>query len=163
METFKKIVDVVVMVYLVIALLIYLDILNVGQHTQPEFYTNFFLVGGAIMLLELVVENVYVLLLKRSQGRPYQRQINELKAQLYDQKQELETLRNQPRLQPDPASSGIRITPVTPAEDLAVKPVVAPQDTNVIINPQILDSPADRDPRGPRNPDSEFDYREPNR
>jgi type III secretory pathway component EscU len=93
METLKKIVNILVMIYLVLAVLIYLDILNLGQNTNPGFYTNFFVAGGFLMLLELIVENIYIMTVKRGFVH-HQNKINELKASLYDQKQELQDLKN---------------------------------------------------------------------
>ncbi|PIQ21702.1 MAG: hypothetical protein COW65_07500 [Cytophagales bacterium CG18_big_fil_WC_8_21_14_2_50_42_9] len=92
MEGIKKFINIVVMLYLVAAALIYLGILNVGQNSYPDFYTNFFLVGGAIMLLELLIENLYIMTLKRGQLH-HQQKINELKAHLYDHKLELQDIR----------------------------------------------------------------------
>jgi len=92
MEGIKKIMNIVVMVYLVSAALIYLDILNIGQHSNPGFYPTFFLVGGAIMLLELFIENLYILYIKRG-FKSSEQKINELKAHLYDHKLEIQDLR----------------------------------------------------------------------
>ena len=92
MEGIKKFINIVVMLYLVAAALIYLGILNVGQNSNPDFYTVFFLVGGAIMLLELIIENLYIVSLKRGHGHAQQK-INELKALLYDHKLELQDIR----------------------------------------------------------------------
>ena len=94
MEGIKKIVNVLVMIYLVAAALIYLKILNVGQDTTPGFYTTFFVVGGILMLLELIVENLYIMTLRRGHLHNQQK-INELKASLYDHKQEIQDLRIQ--------------------------------------------------------------------
>ena len=93
MEGIKKIVNILVMLYLVAATLIYLDILNVGQNSNPGFYTGFFVVGGILMLLELIVENLYIASLKRGQGQTLHK-INELKASLYDHQQQIQDLRN---------------------------------------------------------------------
>src|SRR3712207_1010669 len=99
MEGIKKFVNILVMLYLVAAVLIYLGILNVGQDTTPGFYTTFFLVGGGLMLLELIVENLYIMTLKRGYGHTQQK-INELKASLYDHKQEIQALRNRQAEEP---------------------------------------------------------------
>jgi hypothetical protein len=93
MEGIKKFVNILVMLYLVAGTLFYLGILDVGQKSNPEFYTTFFLVGGILMLLELIVENIYIATLKRGYGQTQQK-INELKASLYDHKQEIQDLRN---------------------------------------------------------------------
>ena len=92
MEGIKKFINIVVMLYLVAAALIYLGILNVGQNANPDFYTIFFLVGGGIMLLELIIENLYIMRLKRGHSHNQQK-INELKAHLYDHKLELQDIR----------------------------------------------------------------------
>ncbi len=89
MEAIKKFVNVVVMLYLIAATLIYLDVLKLGQDNNPNFSTTFYLIGGVILLLELLVENLYIATLKREHVHE-QRKINELKALLYDQKQEMQ-------------------------------------------------------------------------
>lgn len=99
MEGIKKIMNIVVMVYLVAAALIYLDILNIGQHSNPGFYTTFFLVGGVIMLLELIIENLYILYIKRG-FKSSEQKINELKAHLYDHKLEIQDLRKRQTAEP---------------------------------------------------------------
>ncbi len=89
MDAVKKFVNVVVMLYLIAATLIYLDVLKVGQDNNPNFNTTFYLIGGVILLLELLVENLYIATLKREHTHK-DRKVNELKALLYDQKQEMQ-------------------------------------------------------------------------
>lgn len=89
MEAIKKFVNVLALLYLIGATLIFLDVLKVGQDTNPGFNTFLFTVGGAILLLELLVENLYIAGLKRGHVHT-QHKINELKALLYDQKQEMQ-------------------------------------------------------------------------
>lgn len=89
MEAIKKFVNVVVMLYLIAATLIYLDVLKVGQDSNPNFNTTFYIIGGVILLLEMLVENLYITTLKREHVHG-QRKVNELKALLYDQKQEMQ-------------------------------------------------------------------------
>ncbi|WP_026461899.1 hypothetical protein [Adhaeribacter aquaticus] len=92
MEGVKKFVNILVMIYLVAAALIYLGILNVGQASNPDFYTTFFMVGGILMLIELLAENLYIVSLKRGHVQTQQK-INELKASLYDQQQEVQEIK----------------------------------------------------------------------
>lgn len=104
MEAIKKFVNVVVILYLIAATLIYLDVLKIGQDTNPNFNTTFYIIGGVILLLELLVENLYITTLKREHVHG-QRKINELKALLYDQKQEMQQYRSgrTPEAQPSNA------------------------------------------------------------
>ena len=176
MGTLKKIVNILVMLYLVVAALIFLDILNVGQSSNPTFYTNFFIAGAALMLLELVVENLYVMSLKRSQGQT-QNKINELKASLYDHKQELQEIKtkhaeelaaaraanaNAPASYP---KAPVQVPPPARSQynEPIVKPVNSPLDNDLIITPApIPPAPAAPEYRPTNNPDVDT-YREPNR
>lgn len=128
MGTLKKIVNVIVMLYLVAAVLIYLDVLNVGQDTNSNFYPSFFLAGGIIMLLELIIENLYIVSLRRGHVHT-QNKINELKALLYDHKQELQDIRKKK------VDDHVTVTTV-PVEPVVkpVTPAPAPE-TNVIVPP----------------------------
>ena len=167
METVKKTVNILVMIYLVLALLIYLDILNIGQNTNPGFYTNFFLAGGFLMLLELITENIYIMILKRSQVQQYQNKINELKASLYDQKQETQDLikKHNEELAVARASQSA-VAPAVhhpqPQEPIS-RPVLTPINPDLTFNPAPLPpkpiNPADYPTK---NTDSDT-YREPNR
>jgi hypothetical protein len=139
MQGIKKIVNILVMLYLVAAALIYLDILNVGQQTNPAgFYTPFFLAGGLLLLLELIVENLYIMTLKRGQGHTQQK-INELKALLYDHKQEIQDLRNRHAEEAAAAASIPKDSPATvpPAYTTATAPITAaPTGTEPV--PQVV-------------------------
>ncbi len=160
METIKKTVNVLVMIYLVLALLIYLDILNIGQQTNPNFYTNFFLAGGLLMLLELITENIYIMLVKRGQLH-YQRKINELKASLYDKEQEIQNLTKKHN-----EELAARTTPghVPPqARPTTYQPVLTPIDPDIMFKPApLLPKPGDTADNPTKNTDSDR-YREPNR
>ncbi|ALI99306.1 hypothetical protein [Rufibacter tibetensis] len=86
METLKKAINILVMVYLLIAFLFLLRILSVSKFValfdltdNAEFF-NYLLWGGAVLLLtELLLENAYIATLKRSLGRE-SRQHAELRA-----------------------------------------------------------------------------------
>jgi hypothetical protein len=172
MEGLKKIVNVLVMLYLVAAALIYLGILNVGQDSNPGFYTGFFLVGGVLMLVELLVENAYIMSLKRGHLQTQQK-INELKASLYDHKQEIQDLRTRQTeaaaaaaaATPPPASRETTsyttaTAPVTAAptgsEPLpqVVKPVESDNNSRVIITPSPTPGIQDPERRLPENTDT---------
>jgi ABC-type transport system involved in cytochrome bd biosynthesis fused ATPase/permease subunit len=168
MEGIKKIVNVLVMLYLVAGTLIYFKILNVGQDTTPGFYTTFFVVGGILMLLELIVENLYIMTLKRGHMHNQQK-INDLKASLYDHKQEIQDLRTQ---QAESASSAAaakaaRATsyttataPITAAPTgtepvpPVVKPVERTDNPHVIITPSPTPGIQDPERRLPENSDT---------
>lgn len=153
MHGIKKIVNIGVMLYLVAAALIYLDILNVGQDTTPGFYTGFFVVGGVLMLLELIVENLYILTLKRSLGQNQQK-INELKAMLYDHKQEIQHIRNR---QAEESATTPPATTIPPTYTTATAPITAaPTGTEPVpqvikpvepaSNPNIIITPGSQEP-----------------
>ena len=169
MEGIKKIVNVLVMIYLVAAALIYLKILNVGQDTTPGFYTTFFVVGGILMLLELIVENLYIMTLRRGHLHNQQK-INELKASLYDHKQEIQDLRIQhaeaasaaTAAAPPPAATSYTTTtaPITAAPTgtepvpPVVKPVERTDNPHVIITPSPTPGIQDPERRLPENSDT---------
>lgn len=181
MEGIKKIVNILVMLYLVAATLIYLGILNVGQDSNPGFYTGFFVVGGILMLLELIVENLYIASLKRGHGQTLHK-INELKASLYDNQQQLQDLRNRQAAEAAAAatpvahpaathSAGASYTttpaPVTEASSVPltaaptgtdpVPPLVKPVEENpsrVIITPSPTPGIQDPERRLPENTDT---------
>lgn len=167
METLKKIINMAAMVYLVVAALIYLNILNIGQ-SEPGFYTTFFVIGGIIMLLLLIIENLYEMSLKRGYTQ-YQHKINELKANLYDQKQELQDLKNRqaevqvvkPEIVPEQDNHITFEEPITapvgtPPQPQDVTPVTDEPDTNqVIITPSPTPGIQAPDRRLPENSESD--------
>ncbi len=146
MGTIKKLVNVVVMLYLIAAVLIYFDVLNVGQNTNPIFYPNFFLAGGIIMLVELITENLYIMTLKRGHVHT-QNKINELKALLYDHKQEIQDIRKK-KADDHIANTSVTSAPVT-------KPVTPAPDANVIVMPKSWSGIPNPDQPRPHNPDAE--------
>ncbi|WP_205503440.1 hypothetical protein [Rufibacter psychrotolerans] len=86
METLKKAVNILVMVYLLIAFLFLLRILSVSKFvmlfdlaTHADFYNRLLWVGAVLLLAELLVENAYIALLKRDLDRE-RRQHTDLKA-----------------------------------------------------------------------------------
>jgi hypothetical protein len=138
MEGIKKIVNILVMLYLVAAALFYLGILDVGQESNPGFYTNFFLAGGVLMLLELIVENLYIMTLRRGHVHTQQK-INELKATLYDHKQEIQDIRNRQAEEAAAAEAFPKATTATmpPAYTTTTAPITAaPTGTEPI--PQVV-------------------------
>jgi hypothetical protein len=162
METIKKTVNILIMIYLVLALLVYLGILNIGQETNPNFYTNFFLAGGFLMLLELITENIYIWVIKKHQKQQYQHQINQLKASLYDQEQKIQTLTRKHQEELTAQQTKIEHVPPQP-RPTAYQPVLTPINPDITFNPAPLPpKPVDPTNNPTKNPDSDK-YREPNR
>jgi hypothetical protein len=167
MEGIKKFVNILVMLYLVAAVLIFLRILDLGQDNNPSFYPTLFQVSGILLLLELIVENLYLATLKRGHGQTQQK-INELKASLYDHKQEIQELRNRhaeevaAAAKPAPAATSYTTAtaPITaaPTGTQPVPPVVKPmepaQNPNVIITPSPTPGIQDPERRLPENTDT---------
>jgi hypothetical protein len=144
MEAIKKIVNVLAMLYLIGVVLVYLDVLNIGQDSYPNYNTILLLVGGGILLLELIVENLYIASLKRGHVHT-QHKINELKALLYDQKQEMQQYKTA-------RTDAPVVTPVTstrPAPDNHPGPSSTFERGKIIVTP----SSGTNDPNR-RRPDS---------
>lgn len=94
MLVLKRLVTVLVMVYLLLVLLLVLSpgsrdgLMSVTAGNDPtSFYYGLFLVGAVLLLLQLVTENLDSVLLRRDVASR-EGKINELKARLYDQQLE---------------------------------------------------------------------------
>jgi hypothetical protein len=92
MEPVKKVLNVLVMVYLVITFLFLMRILSVSKFVMlfdmadnASFYYSLLWVGALLLLTLLLVENAYIATLKRGLEREH-RQLTEAKAQLFDQR-----------------------------------------------------------------------------
>ncbi|WP_181307782.1 hypothetical protein [Rufibacter sp. XAAS-G3-1] len=99
MESVKKFLNILVMVYLLIAFLFLLRILSVSKFValfdlahDAAFYNRLLWVGAVLLLAELLVENMYIATLKRSLERE-RRQVSQLKSQYYDQQMAFKTQR----------------------------------------------------------------------
>lgn len=91
MLALKRLVTVLVMIYLLLVLLLVLSpgsrdsLMSVTAGSNPtNFYYGLFLIGGVLLLLQLVTENLDSVLLRRDVASR-EGKINELKARLYDQ------------------------------------------------------------------------------
>ena len=94
MLVLKRLVTVLVMVYLLLVLLLVLSpgsrdgLMSVAAGGNPtNFYYGLFLIGGVLLLLQLLTENLDSVLLRRDVASR-EGKINELKARLYDQQLE---------------------------------------------------------------------------
>ncbi|MBC8083436.1 MAG: hypothetical protein H7Z21_09515 [Hymenobacter sp.] len=90
MLALKRLVTVLVMLYLLLVLLLVLSpgsrdgLLSVTAGTDStSFYYTLFLIGAALLTLQLVTENLDSVLLRRNVASRYGK-LNELKARLYD-------------------------------------------------------------------------------
>ncbi|MBA9079330.1 MULTISPECIES: hypothetical protein [Rufibacter] len=127
METLKKIINIAVMAYLIIALLFLLRILSVDKFVAlfdmadaAAFYRRLLWAGVLLLLAELLVENAYIATLKRGLALEH-RQLTELKAKLYDQ-----------RLNTEAAAQ----TPAPPLDNTVPPPAVDPtRDPNHLAKP----------------------------
>lgn len=91
MLVLKRLVTVLVMVYLLLVLLLVLSpgsrdgLMSVtAGNNATNFYYGLFLIGAVLLLLQLVTENLDSVLLRRDVASR-EGKINELKARLYDQ------------------------------------------------------------------------------
>ncbi|MBC3540408.1 hypothetical protein ACFSC6_10995 [Rufibacter sediminis] len=151
MESFKKFVNILVMVYLLIALLFLLRILSVSKFvmlfdlaTHADFFNRLLWVGVVLLLAELLVENVYIATLKRSLEREsrlhteLKAKHTEWKAKHYDQQLK--------------ASGAPLIPEPDPARPAAVPPQTSPRaDTAANHDEQLIITPAPMPPT--LNPD----------
>ncbi|GAA4311749.1 hypothetical protein [Nibribacter koreensis] len=92
MEPVKKVLNVLVMVYLLITFLFLLRILSVSKFVMlfdmadnASFYYSLLWVGALLLFTLLLVENAYIATLKKGLERE-RRQLTEAKAQLFDQR-----------------------------------------------------------------------------
>ncbi|GGF05756.1 hypothetical protein [Hymenobacter cavernae] len=159
MLTLKRIVNVVAMVYLLLALLFVfspatrdtfasaLGLNTAGTIGNPDsaynlatFYNTLFITGLVLLALELLVENVHNLGLHRDISR-HESKVNELKAKLYDHQMEQRDRELQQRsvtaapvAAPAPTTTPASHSPMFPQQDpgLANAPMEKP---NVIIPP----------------------------
>jgi hypothetical protein len=115
MESLKKLLNILVMAYLLVAFLFLLRILSVSKFValfdmtdNAEFFNRMLWMGAILLLAELIVENTYIATLKRGLEKEH-RQITELKAQLYDQR--------------------LKATPVVPVTAVPEQTWTRPEDT----------------------------------
>ncbi len=127
METIKKIVNVLAMLYVVAVVLVYLDVLKIGQDSYPNYNNILLLVGAGILLLELITENLYITSLKRGHVQT-QHKINELKALLYDQKQEMQQYKTT-------RTDAPVVTPARPIPDNIPGPSSTFEQGKIIVTP----------------------------
>ncbi|MFB9863367.1 hypothetical protein [Rufibacter immobilis] len=155
METLKKAVNILVMVYLLIAFLFLLRILSVSKFValfdlanDAQFYNRLLWIGAVLLLAELLLENAYIATLKRSLGRERQQlsdlkvKHTELKAKHYDQQLRATAAPLTP--QPAPAKPVVTTPPskpgATPAEEeaeLIITPAPMPPTLNPEENPNL--------------------------
>ncbi|WP_162910837.1 hypothetical protein [Hymenobacter oligotrophus] len=89
MTALRRIVTVLVMVYLLMALLLAVTagardaMISMLGTSRADFWFNMMLIGAGLLLLLLLVENAHTVALRRN-ATHYESKINELKAKLYD-------------------------------------------------------------------------------
>ncbi|MBC6697144.1 hypothetical protein H8B14_03375 [Hymenobacter sp. BT190] len=95
MLVLKRLVTILVMVYVLLALLLVLSpgsrdglmAVTAGSGNAAGFYYALFVIGAVLLLLQLITENLDSTLLRRNVAA-HEGKINELKARLYDQQLE---------------------------------------------------------------------------
>jgi len=122
MEALRKFVNILVLVFLVYAILVLLNVIsteyldNTFTSFSPEnYYKTIFGIAGGLLLLYLIVSNLSILTLKRERNVLSNR-INELKATLYDKKEE--AIRSQPRGPQTGAKPTTPPNPIFPPDNL---------------------------------------------
>ncbi|MGY2133696.1 hypothetical protein ACW9KT_15820 [Hymenobacter sp. HD11105] len=129
MLAFKRLVNVLVMVYLLLALLFILtpasrDLImsSVGLNNDlATFYNTMFIIGAVLLALELLVENLYNVALQRDVTRQTGK-VNELKARLYDHQME----QRDRELQQRPVTTAAPVAPATATRSVVADTPVAP-------------------------------------
>ncbi|MFC5271148.1 hypothetical protein [Adhaeribacter terreus] len=94
MEALRKLVNIIVLLFLIYALLVFLNVIstqyldNTFTDFSPEnYYKTIFGIAAGLLLVYLLVSNMGILALKRERTLLNNR-INELKANLYDRRVE---------------------------------------------------------------------------
>ena len=122
MEALRKLTNVFVLLFLLFAVLVLLNAISTEYldttftSFNPEnYYKTIFGIAAAVLLVYLVVSNLSILSLKKERTVLNNR-INELKANLYDKKEDIirqQTRENRPA---EPQSS--KIDPIFPPDNL---------------------------------------------
>ena len=122
MEALRKLTNVFVLLFLLFAVLVLLNAISTEYldttftSFNPEnYYKTIFGIAAAVLLVYLVVSNLSILSLKKERTVLNNR-INELKANLYDKKEDIirqQTRENRPA---EPQSS--KIDPIYPPDNL---------------------------------------------
>lgn len=145
MLALKRLVTILVMVYLLLALLFILSpatsdavagAFGLGTNTGA-FFKTLFIVGAVLLAVQLLVENLDSTMLRRNISQ-HEGKINELKARLYDQQMELREREFQQRpgvvtgttTYPDPAYTTSPVTAPAPEVHRPVFPQEDPSLTN---------------------------------
>ncbi len=140
MLALKRLVTILVMIFLVLALLVLLlpsvQTSFVGMAGSPQALYYSLLVAAVLLLgLHLITENLDSTLLRREVAG-YERKINELKARLYDQQLEQQRAAERPPVAPR--------TGVTTYPDAPLYPQSDPSLSNAPLeNPNTIIPPAD--------------------
>ena len=115
MEALRKLVNILVLLFLVFAVLVLLNVISTEyldttftSFSPENYYKTIFGLACGLLLVYLIVSNLGILALKRERNVLNNR-INELKATLYDRKEE--NIRNQSR---GPQTGTTPITPPNP-------------------------------------------------
>ncbi|WP_125077780.1 hypothetical protein [Rufibacter latericius] len=161
MESLKKFINILVMVYVLITLLFLLRILSVSKFValfdlahDAEFFNRLLWIGVVLLLAELLVENVYIATLKRSlerergQHAELRTKHTEWKARHYDQQLKASGA----PLIPEPAP--VRSEPVVPPAGHPVGHTVDPDEQSLIITPAPMPPTLDPD-QNPNRPPSD--------
>ncbi|MDX5348352.1 MAG: hypothetical protein LPJ89_02770 [Hymenobacteraceae bacterium] len=133
MKKTKRIVNILAIVYLIFALLLVFNVLNrdffislFNQRNLEGFYATLFFIGAFLLALELIVEALHLKAVARDRQLD-EMKITELKAKLYDQRQEFRDLRTG---QPDyTTDANVGQTTYPPTDDSENQPPF-PNDRN---------------------------------
>jgi hypothetical protein len=122
METLRKFVNIVVLLFLVYAVLVLLNVISTPYldetftNFSPEnYYKTIFGIAAGLLLLYLLISNMSILALKRERTVLNNR-INELKANLYDKRTEI--IREQASLERPAKQATTKPDPIFPPDNL---------------------------------------------
>src|SRR5690606_15791181 len=111
METLRKFINILVLLFLAFAVLVLLNVISTPYLDEsltsfnPEnYYRTIFGLAAALLLVYLLVSNMSILALKRERTQLNTR-INELKASLYDRRVDVardQAITERPATNPDP-------------------------------------------------------------
>ena len=122
MEALRKFTNFLVLLFLIFAVLVLLNVISTEyldatftSFSPENYYKTIFGIAAALLLVYLLVSNVSILALKKDRNILNNR-INELKANLYDKKEDM--VRQQTRENRPAAPQSPKVDPIFPPDNL---------------------------------------------
>lgn len=122
MEALRKFANIIVLLFLIFTMLVLLNVISTEyldatftSFSPENYYKTLFAIAAAFLLVYLLVSNMSLLALKKERNVLNNR-INELKAKMYDHKEEI--VRQQTRESRPAAPQSPKVDPIFPPDNL---------------------------------------------